>query len=370
MKIVFLSNFFNHHQKPFSDELFRLNPDYYFVETTDVPSEQKAMGYQADVNPSYVLRYSENKVFCEQLVNDADAVIIGSAPEYLIKNRKKNNKIVIRYCERPLKKKLTPIRYLKQLIGMNLITPFWKPLYMLCASAYTASDFRLFGLYIGKTYKWGYFTEVKNFVEIDTLIDAKEKKTILWTSRLISWKHPELAVELAEYLTKKNIAFDLNIVGSGDQDVKLKKMIEERKLNSNVHLLGMMKNTQVRSMMEKSEIFISTSDRQEGWGATVNESMSSACAVVADRQIGSVPFLIQDGVNGFIYNNKKEFFEKVEILLNNDDMRRNISRNAYKTMRNDWSPEEAAVRFLNLAENLIKYGKCDCFKNGPCSRAV
>ena len=370
MKIVFLSNFFNHHQKPFSDELFRLNSDYYFVETAEVPAEQKAMGYQTDVNPSYVLKYSDNKDFCEHLVNDADVVIIGSAPEYLIKNRKKNNKIVIRYWERLLKKKLTPISYLRYFVGMHLRTHFWKPIYMLCASAYTARDCRLFGRYVGKTYKWGYFTEVKKYEDVDALVNAKEKKSILWTSRLISWKHPELAVELAEYLIKRKIDFDLNIVGSGNQEDFLKKMIDERNLNNKVHLLGMMKNMQVRSMMEKSEVFISTSDRQEGWGATINESMSSACAVVADRQIGSVPFLIQDGVNGFVYNNKKEFFEKVEMLLSNDGIRKNISRNAYKTMRNDWSPEIAAIRFLNLAEKLIKFGKCDCFDKGPCSRAV
>ena len=32
--------------------------------------------------------------------------------------------------------------------------------------------------------------------------------------------------------------------------------------------------------------------------AVVSEAMNSGCCVVANRQIGAVPFLIEDGVNG------------------------------------------------------------------------
>ena len=156
MKIVFLSNFFNHHQKPFSDELYKLNPDYFFVETENMKDEQRKMGYEITEKPSYVLDYKQNGIFCDKLISEADAVIIGSAPESLIKKRKKNNQLIIRYCERPLKKKQNILYYLYRLIKWNLKTPFWKPIYMLCASAYTARDYKLFGMYIRKAYKWGY----------------------------------------------------------------------------------------------------------------------------------------------------------------------------------------------------------------------
>ncbi len=36
-----------------------------------------------------------------------------------------------------------------------------KNVYMLCASAYTSADFSLVGAYRNKSYKWGYFPEVK-----------------------------------------------------------------------------------------------------------------------------------------------------------------------------------------------------------------
>lgn len=40
------------------------------------------------------------------------------------------------------------------------------PLYMLCASVYTATDCYIFGNYKRRTYKWGYFPEVKCYEDI------------------------------------------------------------------------------------------------------------------------------------------------------------------------------------------------------------
>ena len=34
--------------------------------------------------------------------------------------------------------------------------------------------------------------------------------------------------------------------------------------------------------MEQADIYLFTSDRNEGWGAVANEAMNSACAMVAD----------------------------------------------------------------------------------------
>ena len=369
MKIIFLSTFFNHHQKPFSDELYKLNSDYFFIETEEIRDEQRKMGYEIVDKPLYVLRYEHDREFCNKLINEADVVIIGSAPEYLVKQRKRNNQLIVRYSERPLKKKINLIYYLSRLIKWNFSTLFWKPIYMLCASAYTASDYKLFGMYIGKTYKWGYFTSVAEFESIEDVLKNKQKNSILWASRLISWKHPEVAIELAEYLKERSIPFEINIIGTGICEELLIKMIDQNHLNEEVHLLGVMNPVQVREYMEQSEIFISTSDRMEGWGATVNEAMSSLCAVVADERIGSVPYLIENGNNGFSYKSKQELFETVENLLMNKEKRMDIAKKAYQTMYNLWSPQIAASRLLVLLENLKQKGKCDIFESGPCSRA-
>lgn len=51
-------------------------------------------------------------------------------------------------------------------------------------------------------------------------------------------------------------------------------------------------------------------------GAVVSEAMNSGCCVVANRQIGAVPFLIEDGVNGKSYpDGSYEAFERTVLEL-------------------------------------------------------
>lgn len=122
--------------------------------------------------------------------------------------------------------------------------------------------------------------------------------------------------------------------------------------------------------MRNHQIFLFTSDRNEGWGAVLNESMSNGCAVVASDLIGSAPFLIEDGVNGLLFKseNVDSLYAKVKMLLDNPTLTENMAENAILTMRNTWSPKIAAERFIKLASNLSN-GEDTPFENGPCSKA-
>ena len=133
------------------------------------------------------------------------------------------------------------------------------------------------------------------------------------------------------------MTFEINMIGSGVEEKEIKELVQKNGLEKYIHLLGVMHPEKVREYMEQSQIFVFTSDQQEGWGAVMNESMNSACAVVADRRIGSVPFLIQNGINGFAYGCKQEFFERVEHLLNDDLLRTKISTEAYRTIQEIWN---------------------------------
>lgn len=56
MTVVFLSNYFNHHQKPFSDAMYaRLGDGYTFIETGTMSAERKSLGYGMDDRLMYVV---------------------------------------------------------------------------------------------------------------------------------------------------------------------------------------------------------------------------------------------------------------------------------------------------------------------------
>lgn len=380
--VVFVSNFFNHHQRPFCDAMYALLGDgYRFLETEHISQERLAMGWGEKELPSYVISaesFKEQGDRVQELIDLADVVIFGSAPSELLANRIRQDKMIFRYSERPLKVK-EPWKYPVRLFTWRRALPQKKHTYMLCASAYTAADFALFGLFHNKCYKWGYFPEVKKY-DIAELMSRKlsattaglkhPKASILWAGRLIGWKHPDASIKAAYELKKKGYSFQLDIIGNGEMEHQLKKMIQEMDLSDCVKMLGAMSPAQVREHMEKADIFLFTSDRNEGWGAVLNESMNSGCAVIASDAIGSVPFLIKNGVNGVIYKdgNQKDLSQLLMELLDNPEKRKKNSQEAYLTMIETWNGEIAAERFVELSKEL-KAGRETPYLDGPCSKA-
>ena len=383
MKIVFISNFLNHHQLPLCLELKKVSNSFVFGACTPVPEERLSMGYY-DMNKQYdfvlcAYESEEKKKELLSLAEECDILIVGglniTLADQFVRLRKAKNKITFQYLERIYKEGVWHVLSPRGTRNMRKYHASYRKnhVYALCASAYTAWDLGLTGSYVNKTYKWGYFPKVNQY-DIDALMQEKKKNkkvSILWVARLIPLKHPEDAVEVANRLKKSGYDFELNIIGNGVMEQEIKELISSKNLEDCVHMLGAMSPEDVRAHMDKADIFLFTSDFNEGWGAVMNESMNSGCAVVANYAIGSVPFLIDHGRNGFVYKhgNFDTLYDAVVKLIEDPELRENMGRAAYETMIKEWSPEAAAVRLLKLSEQLQKDGKCDEFSSGPCSVA-
>ena len=97
--------------------------------------------------------------------------------------------------------------------------------------------------------------------------------------------------------------------------------------------------------------------------------MNAGCAVVASKKMGSVPFLIQDGENGLIYNTYNEFEKKVKQVINNKELRDKISKNAYKFITEKWTANMAAENLITLFNSILAGSEVD-IKEGPASKAT
>jgi len=376
LKIVFVSNYFNHHQKSLSEALNKLTDhNFHFVATAKMREERRKFGYGNWELPKYVIEVytGEDAYACAmEAIDGADAVIAGSAPEVYLKQYIKSGKLLFRYSERPFKQVDSWIKFLPRYIKWHLQNPHSKPIYMLCASAYTCSDYTRYGLWKNKFYQWGYFPECKKFENIKKQIAAKEKKTLLWCGRFLDWKHPDDAVKTAAKLRDDGYDFHLNMIGTGEMETRLDAMIQDNNLEEYVSVLGSMPPEHVREHMEHAGIYLFTSDKQEGLGAVLNESMNAGCAVVASHAAGAVPYLLKNGENGFVYEsgNTKELYEKVKDLLDNPDKQDRMGAAAYQTITKEWNAEIAAHRLMDLAEHILHGEKLpDIYESGLCSKA-
>lgn len=356
MKTIFVTNFMNHHQKPLWDEFIKYISDFRFIACSTLPEEQLNLGYHTYDEP-YLIQYTlDNAATVEKMVLDAEVVIFGSKPQPLFKKRLMTNKKTIVFSERLFKKTgidlLRPLKLIrlrkKYLINKNNIPN------LLCAGAYVGKDYESFGYPKGKALKWGYFPEIslKSLDEIQK--NKNEKFTILWTGRFINLKHPEIAIEIASYLKERNVDFQLKMIGKGEMLDRIKSMISQRGLEKFVVMTGSMSPEDVKAEMEKAHVFLMTSDRQEGWGAVVNEAMSCACTVVSTIYPGCVPYLIKNGVNGMIVD-VNNFSNSAYELSQNMSLCNEMGSNAYHTIHDEWNYAVAAKRLAEFINSNTIY---------------
>ncbi len=378
MKISFYSNFLTHHQLPFCLEMYKkYGNDFKFVSTEKIPEERLNLGYKdMDNDYSFVLRaYESDEKYKEaiDLALDSDVVIMGSTKtdEY-ITERLKQDKLTFRYYARIFYKGIFSIfdfKNLKIVYNKHFKYRKNKNLYLLCASSYGPNDFNKFGMYIDKCFKWGYFPETKIYDEKELLAKKENDKiNIIWVGRFLNWKHPGDVIKLARKLKKNGYNFEIDMLGNGPLFTKIKTQIDKYNLNKEINLVGAVDTDKVRNYMEKSNIFICTSDKTERWGVVLNEALNSGCAVIAYRGIGGVPFLINNGNNGYSYSNFKDLYNKTIELIENKEKRERFSINAYRTMANIWTATNATKNLELLINSIIKKEENPA-KEGPGSNA-
>ncbi len=379
MTITFVTNFFHHHQWPVADHIYSMiGTNYHYIATAPVSDALVKGGFDPNQDRPYLIhayRDEETMSRARKLIDESDVVIIGAAPIDWVLKRQSENKVTFHYTERWLKNNVW--RFYMPTSLFNIWRYYGrfrrKRVYLLCASAYAASDVRRFGCFPNKCFKWGYFSPM-NLEEDKNICDKSTTDiiSIMWCARFLDWKHPELPVQLARRLKDKSYNIRIDMFGTGIEYEAVKSMCKDLEVDDIITFKGNVPNDEILNQMRQHDIFIFTSDRNEGWGVVLNEAMNNGCAVVASHEIGSVPYLLKDGVNGLIFqsNNLDSFEQKVTYLLDNRELVDQFGVAAMKTIRNEWSPKVAAERFLKLAESACADRLCEYdVIDGPASWA-
>lgn len=376
MKFAFFSNVLNHHQVMIADELYnQLRGDFYFVST--IPTNQTYLkgGEDYSLTKEYCVRAfesTEKENLAFNLAKNADVCIFGAdSLKYAIERAKYGQGLTFEVAERWLKRGLLNLcspRLLRWLFTYHFIFPK-KNWYKLCASSYTSQDDEKLLAYKNRHYRWGYFVSPKQNNEKECF-EKNLPVRILWCSRFLKWKHPELVAYLAAKLKKDGYEFVIDMIGDGEIKEKMCALADKLCVSDLIRFHGSIVNDEVNKRMAESDLFLFTSDKNEGWGVVMNEAMNNECCVVASDAIGSTHFLVNDGETGLIFKscNIESLYEKVKWLLDNPEERIRIAKNGYKSITEIWSPQNAVKNLLALIDDL-KNGKETPITVGPCSKA-
>lgn len=381
-KFVFISNYINHHQIPFCNAMYGLlQGDFLFIQTEPMEQERINMGWQPQAAVPYLRKYYEAPDSCQKIIDSCKAVFFGGVEDekYIVKRLQKGLP-VIRYSERLYKtgqwKAISPRGLMRKYKEHTKYRG--RDVYMLCSGAYVPSDFHIVRAYPGKMLRWGYFPETRHYADIEAFMDNKQAGNILWAARFLDWKHPELPLKTAKWLKDKGLRFHMDIIGGGEEEAEVRRLYEEYGLSDCVTLQGYKTPQEVRGFMERADIFLVTSDRNEGWGAVVNEAMNSGCGVIGNHMIGAVPFLVEHGRNGYVYQDgyEKQLYQLTERLLQDRALCRRLGKEAMQTILQEWNPENAALRMVEFCGKMgfldtdVSAGNHSAFpEKGPCSPA-
>jgi len=181
-----------------------------------------------------------------------------------------------------------------------------------------------------------YFTPI---VEPTNSSENSEKR-LLFIGRLVSSKGPHIMIEALEELLKNNSDIFLDIVGDGLMRGDFETLVKKLGLSEKVIFHGWKSQSEIDQFIRNSYLVLFPSVYPEAFGIVGIEAMMRNKAVVA-FDVGGVSTWLKDGENGFLVPNKdkKGFSEKVKILIEDDELKNQMSFKARLMVMESFTPE-------------------------------
>lgn len=118
----------------------------------------------------------------------------------------------------------------------------------------------------------------------------KRTKKLLYVGRLVNAKKVDVLILSLKYIKDKyNLDYELNIVGDGPEEAKLKGIAQYHKLN--VNFIGSVSPNETIKYYRESEIFISLNPH-EPFGMVYLEALANGCKIVCPNSGGQLDFLL------------------------------------------------------------------------------
>lgn len=102
-------------------------------------------------------------------------------------------------------------------------------------------------------------------------------------------------------------------------------------------------------------VLCSTKKYKEGISNSILEYMGAGLIVIGTN-IGGTPEIIDNEINGFLYEpeNPESLYKKIKYILNNPEKMNIIKQNAYKTLNEKFSAEKNCQKLMEIYESVSK----------------
>jgi colanic acid/amylovoran biosynthesis glycosyltransferase len=175
---------------------------------------------------------------------------------------------------------------------------------------------------------------------------------------LIPKKGHGYLVRACALLAERGVGFACEIGGAGPLEGELARDIADAELGDRVRLLGRLNHSDVRGLLERSDVFVlacvdmrASGEHMDGIPVALMEAMAMGIPVVSTTVAG-IPELIEDGVSGFLVPERDEaaLAAALERLASDVELRAEMGRNARARVARQFDLAANTRRLADLFE--------------------
>jgi glycosyltransferase involved in cell wall biosynthesis len=145
----------------------------------------------------------------------------------------------------------------------------------------------------------------------------------------------------------------LKVVGTGPIEAELKAYAEQHKL-TNVEFVGFKSGDEKWDLVRRARFAVVSSEWYENFPISVLEHFAASKPVVASR-IGGLPFIIEEGKTGYLYEagNADDLAAKVRQIIADPAKAAAMGSLGRKLVETRYGPEEGYNNLINILEKVI-----------------
>ncbi len=166
----------------------------------------------------------------------------------------------------------------------------------------------------------------------------------LYVGRLNRRKGPQLAIEAMAQLPDRAT---LGIVGSGDMERELRRLVQKYNLDSRVRFTGFLESDDLQQQYSKGCAVLLPGMIPENCPMSVQEAMAACRAVIATN-VGGIPDLVEDGVSGYLVppGNVPALAAAMQKFLDNPQLCRTFGLNGRRRIAEEQYQRKYHIRKL------------------------
>ncbi|MGB4851271.1 MAG: glycosyltransferase family 4 protein [Ignavibacteria bacterium] len=161
------------------------------------------------------------------------------------------------------------------------------------------------------------------------------------------------ALDAMKILKDEGVRFRYTIVAQGEIPEELLFMLDDYKLENEVEIINGMSNEELIKLLQTKHLLLLPSV-EEGIANVVLEAMAAGIPVLS-TDCGGMKEAVNDRFNGYIVpvRSAKSIAEKInEFILEENEVKKDIIRNAKLTIRKEFTREKQKTGFRNFYDNV------------------